>query len=191
ALKMDEVSPKVIIDNVDESKYYISKTITEEDVIVTLKEHDTNLSYSWKFDRKMVGEELRLNFEVKLDSPKKEEIDSLSTNKDKLYLSFTHHGALPSEATINLYVGNKYKNGEKLYLYYYNEENKKIEYIDKNIDVENGYITFKINHCSEYFLTTTIVNDAVNNPKSMNYIIVGMVIVVLGLVAVTIFSTKK
>jgi len=82
-------------------------------------------------------------------------------------------------------------NGQKLYLYYYNDENDTIEYIAHNIKVVDGYIDFEIDHCSDYILTTTIVNSAVNNPKNMNYIIVGMVIVVIGLAAVTVFKTKR
>ena len=191
ALSMDEVLPRVVIENIDESQYYVSKTITEDTVTVSIKKYNSPLSYSWAFDRSKVGEELRLDFEVNTVSPKAEEINQLSGNIDKLYLSFDHHGMLPSEATINLYVGNKYKDGSKLYLYYYNEDSQEIEFIDRNLVVNKGYVTFHIDHCSEYFLTTTIVNDAVNNPKSMNYIIVGMVIVVLGLVAVTIFTTRK
>ena len=74
--------------------------------------------------------------------------------------------------------------------YYYNEETKKIEFIDKNIKVKDGYAEFVINHCSEYFLTGAVVNDAVNNPKSLNYVIVGLVGLVIALVGYTLFKRR-
>ena len=77
-----------------------------------------------------------------------------------------------------------------LYLYYYNEETKKVEFVEKNIKVKDGYAEFVINHCSEYFLTGAVVNDAVNNPKSLNYVIVGLAGLVIALVGYTLFKRR-
>ena len=60
-----------------------------------------------------------------------------------------------------------------------------IEYITRDGEVKNGYVEFQIEHCSDYFLTAAIVNDAVNNPKSVNFIIIGLIVVVFILIAVT------
>lgn len=191
AKPLEELPPRVKIVGMDLDEYNVDKTITDKEVIVTIQKKNDKVEYSWTFDKEKVGSSIELNFEMNHISPKKEEIDALADNNDKLYLSFAHHGTLPSEATIRTYVGDKYQEGERLYLYYYDEENKEIEYIDSGLRVENGYVTFRIDHCSEYFLTGTIVKDAVNNPKSMNYIIVVLVIVIFGLVGITMFSSKK
>ena len=50
---------------------------------------------------------------------------------------------------------------------------------------------FQITHCSDYFLTAAVVNDAVNNPQNVNYIIIGLAVVVFILIAVTLFQSKK
>ena len=56
--------------------------------------------------------------------------------------------------------------------------------------VKDGYAEFVINHCSEYFLTGAVVNDAVNNPKSLNYVIVGLAGLVIALVGYTLFKRR-
>ena len=118
-------------------------------------------------------------------------LHDIVSNQDKLVISFEHHGALPSKAKIKLDVSDKYSNGESLYLYYLNEEKGQIEYIKKDIIVKNGYVEFEIDHCSDYFLTSSIVQDAVNNPKNINLIIVVMVVVIIVLIAATLFQNKK
>ncbi|MEG1495332.1 MAG: hypothetical protein RR047_00975 [Bacilli bacterium] len=187
-----DIPPTLNIEGINKEEYNINKEISGNKVIITLNKKESDIAYSWTFDRNKVGPVLNLNFELSLDSPKKDEIDSKSAaNKDKTYVSFKHHGSLPSEATIKIYVGNRYQNGQKLYLYYYNENKKQIEYIDNAILVKNGIVEFKIDHCSEYFLTGAIVNDAANNPKSMNIIIIALVGIIVLLVGATVFSTKK
>lgn len=190
AATMEELPPYITVKGVDESKYKIEKSISEDKVIINIIERDGNLYYSWSFDKDKVGSEIDLNFELNFVSEKKEEIDAIAENTDKTYLSFTHHGNLPSEATINVYVGDKYANGKKLYLYYYNEEEDIIEYVDKGLEVKDGYVTFKINHCSDYFLTAAVVNNAEGNPKNMNYAIGILAIIVIGLIGANLFFKR-
>lgn len=186
-----EIPPYLKIEGIDQDKYDISKTITSKEIIIDIKEKTSDYYYSWSFKRDKIKTDLVLNFNVNFDSPNENIINNLSKNVEKTYLSFEHHGDLPSKAHMKIYVGDKYKDKEKLYLYYYNDTSNTIEFIDNNIKVKNGFIEFNINHCSDYFLTTTIVNDAINNPGSVNFIIIGLVALVLVLVGTTIFSTKK
>lgn len=191
AMSFQDLSPVVIVEGLKNEEYHVKKTIEKDRIIITLEEENKK-AYSWSFDRKKIGDELKLNFELNFNSPVKEKIDLKSEeNHDKLYLSFSHHGVLPSEATMRIPVNGKYSDGTKLYLYYYNEEDDEIEYIDRGLKVKDGYVEFKIDHCSDYFLTTTIVNDAANNPQSINIIILALIGIVVLLVGVTMFSTKK
>lgn len=190
AATMEELPPYLTVKGVDTEKYEVEKIISENKVIINIKEKDGNLYYSWSFDKDKIGTEIDLNFELNFVSEQKGKIDAIAENKDKTYLSFTHHGNLPSEATINVYVGDKYANGEKLYLYYYNEENDTVEYVDHGLKVKNGYVTFKINHCSDYFLTGAVVNNAEGNPKNMNYAIGILAIIVIGLLGANLFFKR-
>ena len=190
AATMEELPPYITVKGIDLEKYEIEKTISENKVIINIKEKDGNLYYSWSFDKDKIGTEIDLNFELNFISEQKGKIDAIAENEDKTYLSFTHHGNLPSEATINVYVGDKYNEGEKLYLYYYNEEKDIVEYVDHDLKVKDGYVTFKINHCSDYFLTGAVVNNAEGNPKSMNYAIGILAVVVIGLIGANLFFKK-
>ena len=185
---IDEVPPYVDIIGINETDYNITKTITDDEVIIKLTEKATGLSYSWSFDKDKIDNKISLDFNIDFESTKKEEIDNISGDMDKIYLSFNHHGTLPSNAKIKVNVSSKFKDGDKLYLYYYNETTGNAEFVENNIEVIDGYAEFEINHCSEYFLTGAIVNDATNNPKNLNHIIIGLVVVVLGLMAYTMFK---
>lgn len=192
AQNIEELPPKVTILGIDEKEYDITKTITAKDVIVTVNKKNSKDSYSWTFNKNKIKDNLVLNFNIKYNSSKEKEIKNIvGDTKNNLYLEFSQQGVLPTTATIKMYVGNYYQDNEKLYLYYYNEDNDKVEFISKNLIVDKGYVTFTINHCSNYFLTTTIVNNAINNPKSINTIIMFLILVVISLVAVILFSNKK
>lgn len=187
---LDEVPPYVNIIGINENDYNITKTIKNEEVVISLTEKSTGLSYSWSFDKNKIEDKITLNFEIDFVSKNKEEIDKLAGDMNKVYVSFSHHGDLPSDAKIKVDVSEKFDDGDNLYLYYYNEENGNIEFIEKNIKVKDGYAEFVINHCSEYFLTGAVVNDAVNNPQNLNYVIVGLVGLVVLLVGYTLFKRR-
>ena len=189
---LKELEPDVNIQGIDLEKYDVSKEVSNDSIIVNVKEKDGKLSYSWTFNKnKIKNNKIDLNFEINYNSPNSKNIDKLSKdNKDKFFVSFTHHGDLPSEATVNIYVGKNYKNNENLYLYYYNEKSDRLEYVDKDLKVKNGYVSFKIEHCSDYFLTGAVVNNAKGNPKTINAIIVALASFIFILLCVMLFSKK-
>ena len=110
-------------------------------------------------------------------------------NQNKDFVSFNYHGNLPSDATIKLPV-NSFKDGDRLNLYYYNDKTGKIETIKSNIMVSGGYVTFDITHCSDYFLTMSVVKNA-EGANNNGVIIIGMLVVIVGLVGYTIFKNRN
>jgi len=184
---LDEVPPYVEIIGINESDYIISKTLKENEILIELEEKDTGFKYSWSFDKDKIKDKIKLNFNIDFNSKKQNEIESITGDMDKIYLSFAHHGDLPSNAKIKVDVSNKFKDKDKLYLYYYNEDKKQVEFIDNNIVVKDGYAEFELEHCSEYFLTGAVVNDAQNNPKSLNSVIIILFGFVMILMTYTLF----
>lgn len=122
-------------------------------------DENNNLMYSWTFDyqsldtSKMNGKTMDLS--ISFASDKQKEIEELTGQKNGLYISINgYHGELPGPAKVKTYVGNQYKNGDKVYLYYYNEETKKVELIGgKALTVSGGYVEYTLTHCSTYFLS--------------------------------------
>ncbi len=190
----DEIFEKEYIGNFEDT---ITKTETEKEI--TYEIIDDKLTYSWTFNKdEKLKQALKDNMEIDMDlklsilpNIQNQKLNNMVDNKDLLVIKFNHHGSLPTKAKISLDVSNKYQNGETLYLYYLNEEKDQIEYIDSGIKVKNGKVEFTIEHCSDYFLTGSIVQDAVNNPKNINLIIIVMVIVIIVLIASTLFQNKK
>ena len=66
---------------------------------------------------------------------------------------------------------------------------KKYQILDKN--QENTQVQkWLIEHCSDYFLTMSIVKEA-SNKNNNGVIIIGMLVVIVGLVGYTMFKNKK
>ena len=182
------------------SAYKIFKTEGKNAITYNVVDYERNLAYSWTFNKEENKSDIPLNQTIEMDINLRLNIDAITNatnninqivDKDKLIVSFDYHGDLPTSAKIKIDVRNKFKNGDELYLYYYNPELNQIEYIDRNIEVKNGYVEFDIEHCSDYFLTASVVNEAVNNPKSINYIIIILGVIVFILIAVTLIQSKK
>ncbi len=177
----------------------ITKSETENEIIYEVIDNAKKLSYSWTFQKneelnKALKNNMEIDLNLKLDlltNLEDNKFNEIVNNKDSLIVSFEHHGKLPTKAKVKINVEEKYKNGEMLYLYYLNEDKTQIEYIDSQIPVKNGYVEFEISHCSKYFLTASIIQEAVNNPKNINLIIIVMVVVIIVLIGATLMQNKK
>ena len=187
ASSLDEIPPYIYFDGANKNNYIVSKTITDRDVIVELKGKKTNLKYAWIFDKNSINESIKLNLDIDFDEKMDFVVENATKNMNKLYLSFAYHGKLPNTSRIKVDVSNSFNNGSNLYLYYYNEEENKIEFVSKDIKVTDGYAEFGIKHCSKYILTNAIVNDAENNPKILSYVIIVLIGFVIFLMAYTLF----
>ena len=177
---------------------HVTKSETNDEVIYEVVDNRKNLTYSWTFNKdenfkKALKDNMEIDLNLKLDLLNNLENNNLTSkiNNDRLIISFSHHGELPTKAKIKIDVKDKYNEGDLLYLYYLNEEKHQIEFIKNEIPVKNGEVEFEITHCSNYFLTGSIVQDAVNNPKNVNLIIIVMVIVIIVLIGATLFQNKK
>ena len=107
-----------------------------------------------------------------------------------------HKGKLPNGTRIRLYVGDKYSNGDKVNVYYYNESNKKLELVKEQVIVKDGYIEFVAKNGSDYFVTMSNVNlsDSITNTKKSISVIPFIVITVIILIAlffILLLKSKK
>lgn len=177
----------------------IMKVESEKYISYIVEDYERDLTYTWQFEKtdefyNNVNENLEIDVNLRLSldayNAVTEDINN-RVDQNKLIVTFDHHGKLPSNATVRVNVADKFNNGDDLYLYYYNEETNQIEYMEHHLEVEDGYVEFNIDHCSNYFLTAAVVNDAVNNPKSVNYIIIGLGVIVFILIAVTLSQSKN
>lgn len=177
----------------------IFKTESSNYISYIVEDYERNLTYSWQFNKEdennnPVKENLLLDINLRLSIDKTGDDAgkiNKTVNQKKLIVTFDHHGKLPTKAKIRINVSKKFKDNESLYLYYYNPDSKNIEFVEKNLKVKDGCVEFEIDHCSDYFLTAAVVNEAINNPKNVNYIIIGLGAVVLLLILINMIQQKK
>lgn len=195
SLNDSPANSEVVINNTDVEIY---KSESSNFISYIVEDNERNLTYSWQFEKtdeknNPVKENLILDINLRLsidsDTDGAKEIEEDVAQK-KLIVSFDHHGKLPTRATVRINVSDKFKDNERLYLYYYNPEKDQIEFIEKNLKVTDGYVEFTIDHCSDYFLTGAVVNNAVNNPKNINLIIIGLGVIVFILIIANLKQSK-
>jgi len=81
-----ELPPYVEVSGVNENIYDVNKKITNDEVIVMLKQKNSNLSYSWTFQKsELTSDIIKLNFELDFVSPNQEVIDKLTSDVEKTY----------------------------------------------------------------------------------------------------------
>lgn len=160
--------------------------------IIFIKDKNDSFFYSWTFDKDEYNKkEFDFDLGINFSSPNKNKINSLIKDDVKSkYISFNYHGNLPSKASIKVPVSDMFKDGNRLNLYYYNENKNEIELITTNVKVINGYVTFEIEHCSDYFLTLSIVKEA-SNTSNNGIVIIGMLVVIVILIGYTLMKNKN
>lgn len=135
----------------------IFKTVKEKQKNITVGVTDENnrLQYAWTFNSDTVtNTDMNIDLSISFDTDRADAVKEITGREDVVYLSFAHHGQLPGPATIKTYVGNQYKDGEVIYLYYFNEEKNQVETVGgRPLKVSGGYVEYTITHCSLYFLS--------------------------------------
>lgn len=175
--KLEQVIEKTVeIISTDATK--VSKdvfdSIKEEgkNLTIGVVDKDNKLQYSWTFSEKsMDNTDMEIDLSINFDAEKgkKEKIEKLTGKDDARYITFNHHGDLPGNATIKTYVGDKYKNGEKIYLYYFDEEQEKVLRVgDKPMEVKGGYVEYTITHCSVYFFMDQQLEGVEKDARSLD-----------------------
>lgn len=129
-----------------------------ERTLTIIAEEKGQFLYSWKFTGTGITNiDTFIDFGIAKSKENKDARSLMAKGAENLYLEFAHEGELPGLVEIELYAGDSFKDGQNLYLYYYNTKKNAVEPIQKSIKVVDGYVTIQIEHCSTYILTTKLV----------------------------------
>lgn len=155
--KVDVVTNKAPVISADIFKLVDNNS---KNLTVGVVDDNNQLQYSWTFAASEIKDTTKdVDLTITFDSDRQEKIEKLTGETDSLYINFAYHGNLPGTSTVKLYVGNKYGDNEKVYIYYYDEEEGKVLMVGrKPLTVKEGYVEFSITHCSTYFLSETKYN---------------------------------
>jgi DUF1680 family protein len=127
---------------------------TGKKLVYTVVSDDEKVKYSWTFEGdKITDSNIDLDLSLDLTKSYEDEITKLTGLKDSMFINFSHHGNLPGPALVKVYVGDKYEDGTKLFLFYFDQENNQVKKISEEaLSVKDGYVEFTITHCSTYLL---------------------------------------
>lgn len=121
--------------------------------------------YTISFDGKTITDpSIKVNMSAKVGA---EETATLKAQLkgSNLVVHFDHSGKLPGVASVTVNVGDKFKAGDTVYLYYINADGV-VEYQKQEVKVdENGNATFEISHCSDYVLSSVAPKEVKELPN--------------------------
>ena len=167
----------------------LEKVDSNNTITYNYRDYKNKIIYSWIFDKSEIEKFNNINLDMDFESEIEEQISNLDS--DTKILSFSHQGLLPNNTWVKVYVNDKYNPNDKLNMYYYDADIELLRYKGSYVVDNDGYIVIDIEHCSDYILTGTIVQDAANNPKNMNVVIMVLIGIIILLVATSLFSSNK
>ena len=188
-LKNDKIQDADIIINADSkiTKEQLGKIKTSSKTLrFNYFNEDKKLLYSWTINGKQIKDINEFTTTIDFASENLKEIYKVSNYADGLYINFKHNGDLPTGTKIKLYVGDKFENGNIVNVYRYNANEKKLDFVKDNLKVTDGYIEFDLEHCSDYFVTMSVIGNVVKEDSSINIFMILTIIsiiIIIGLVA--------
>lgn len=126
---------------------------TKKKLTIQRRNNIGDLLYSWTFDGNQMDTTLKVKSGIIFGALNILDIDQITNFARRVDLSFYHSGELPKGTSVTVYVGNEFEDEETLKFYYYNKETKQMELIIDGLVVKEGYVTFPLQHCSDYTLT--------------------------------------
>jgi hypothetical protein len=128
-------------------------------LVVVSKDPDGKTLYEWAVDGSKVSGNTPIRTFITFTSEHEAMIDSLTNFARGVILTFEENETLPDNTTVTLYVSDRFKDGEKVTLYYYEPSIRKLSAQSKDLVVEGGKVTFTLTHTSTYFVSPMVLKD--------------------------------
>ena len=149
------------------------------------------INYTWIIDGKNIGNASDIDTSIKFNSDNVDDINKLTNYADSVYLNFLHNGDVPNCTKIKIYVGDKYNNYERVNIYYYNQEKNKMDTVELEAEVLDGYVEFEIEHCSEYIITRSVLESKSSFNYFMVIAIIEFIVIVGYILYIKLFDKKS
>lgn len=116
-------------------------------------------------------------------------------NEAEVSVEFAFSGELPADTEVTIEIPSEniiYEEGTTLYFYYCIPENDSREFVSQG-KYQGDKVTFPINHCSEYVITTIGPGEVAQTGSRTSIwpFAVGAIIVITGAGFFIVFSRKK
>lgn len=179
-----------------------------------IKETDKTLiidyqNMRWVFNGKDIINPKTIEVSAKIEELPKKIKNGLNNNitSKSLLLEFSNNGELPGKTLIKLEGKDidKYLNSETIYVYYYDENKNDISKVAMEIQKNNGFYEFYINHNSKYIITDQKIEEnkidektkeikkekAQKKNTAFNYIIIGSLFSLIAIIISILIIIKN
>jgi len=155
---------------------------------------------TWTFNGKDIKSPMDLD--VSLKTPSQSLVDKINNkvkqltggSKKTFCFSFNHDGPLPGIATVKLFMGKDWANKTVILRRYFSSKDTIENVLNQgNLKVDGqGYVTFRLDHCSDYFITEANANlPQTGSAVDMQSLIIVGLIMIIGGVALSFKRRKK
>lgn len=177
------------------SKDILDKIIKSKNKVTLNKiSDDKKVLYSWILDGKELKGNETFNPNITLLTDSNEDMEEAMNYADGIYLDFSKCGDIPEGAILKYFVGDKYKDGDKINLYIYDEKEGKVKQLESNIEVTDGYVELRISDSVKHVITKAKVVNATSSKEEINiWFIVSIILIILvfGLLVFLLMGKKK
>lgn len=166
-------------------KAHLQTAIDNSRFITFRKQSGENVLYSWTFDGRKLksAEDIDLGLEISDKVP--DVFSSFVKGANGVFLDFNHDGELPASAEIYVNVADVFSDEDSLKLLRCDAGSGDTEIIEDGVKVENGYVTFSIDHCSSYILTGDM------GPEMNIGAVIAVIVVILAAVVFCVFLAMR
>ncbi len=160
---------------------------------VTLKAiNEDDVLYKWILDSSITSVD-EFNPNIGLETTDNSDMGDALNYPDGIYLDFRNCNDIPKGAILRYYVSSKFKDGDKINIYIYDESNNKVTELKNGLVVNDGYVEFQISKALRHVITKANVGGAAPvEEDGMNiWLVVSIVLGVLLLICFIGLITKK
>lgn len=124
-------------------------------------EQDKDL-YNWIIDGSKLNQVSELDLSVRFGFDNTDEFDKLVGYRKGIYIHLNHTGKMPKGVTLEIPVGDTFKDSDSVNLYSYDANKSKVKVLEQ-VNVKNGKITFTAGSLANYFATKALIGESEDN----------------------------
>ena len=183
-----------ITDKAKLSKEQIDKIIkNKKKVILTKFDSETKkILYSFVLDGNKIKSSGEFNPNISAVVEELDDMEEAFNYAAGIYLDFTNCGDIPKGIVLKYFVGDKYKDNDKVNLYSY--DSTKVTQLKENILVVDGYIEFNVDDTVRHLISKAKILNAESKSDEVNiwfFVSLGLIgVIVVGGIVILLSKSK-
>ena len=148
------------------------------------------MKYSWVIDGSKLKNTNEVLTTLSSDSENKKDILRLSNYADGLFVNLKQNSNFPEGTKLKVFVGSKYEDNDIVSVYAYVKNGDKLELVESEAKVENGFVVFSVIDFSDYFVTLSSIENSSASNSNNTFVIIAIIEFILILVILILDITK-